>query len=161
MSAALERSRGQAAVEFALIVPVFVLLLLGIFDLGRAVYASSTLNNAAREGTRQGIVDQTAAHIRSRAAGHAVALGLADANVQVEFRNKEDSGGCAYLTNADTTDDAFVSTCLVRVRVNYTFTAVTPVIGNIVGAFAMNGESTMPIDVFCQEPTVASCPRGD
>lgn len=156
-----DRTRGQAAVEFALIVPIFVLLLLGIFDLGRGVYAWSTLNNAAREGTRQAIVDQTVAHIRSRAASHSVALGVADADVQIEFRDRTDTGPCSQLANADTGDDAFVNTCLVRVRVNYDFAPATPVIGNIVGALAMSGESTMSIDVFCQEPVVASCPRGE
>jgi Flp pilus assembly protein TadG len=156
-----ERTRGQALVEFALIIPIFVLLLVGIFDLGRGVYAWSTLNNAAREGTRQAIVDQTPAHIRSRAADHSVALGVDETDVVVEFRNKDDTGGCTELTNADPTDDPFVSTCLARVRVNYDFSAVTPIIGNIVGAFAMSGESTMPIDIFCKEPLIASCPRGD
>lgn len=155
-----DRTRGQAAVEFALIVPIFVLLLLGIFDLGRAVYASSTLNNAAREGARQAIVDQTVAHIRDRAVGHSVALGVSGGDVEVEFRDETNTGTCTQLTNADANDDVFVSTCLVRVRVNYTFSAATPVIGNIVGAFAMSGETTMPIDVFCREPVVASCPRG-
>lgn len=155
------RTRGQAAVEFALLVPIFILLLLGIFDLGRGVYAWSTLNNAAREGTRQAIVDQTVAHIRSRAAGHSVALGVADADVQVVFRDRTDTGPCTQLSNADTDDDAFANTCIVRVTVNYDFAPVTPVIGNIVGAFAMSGESAMRIDVFCQEPVVASCPRGE
>src|SRR5688500_16640261 len=95
-----ERSHGQALVEFALIIPIFVLLLVGIFDLGRGVYAWSTLNNAAREGTRQAIVDQTPAHIRSRAAQHSVALGVGPADVVVEFRNKDDTAGCTELTNA-------------------------------------------------------------
>ena len=161
MSFPRERTRGQALVEFAIIIPIFVLLLVGIFDLGRAVYAWSTLNNAAREGTRQAIVDQTPAHIRNRAAEHSVALGVDAADVVIEFRNRDDTGGCTELTNADPSDDVWASTCIARVRVNYDFSAATPVIGNIVGAFAMSGESTMPIDIFCQEPLIASCPRGE
>ena len=47
-----ERSRGQALVEFALVLPIFILILVGIFDLGRAVYVYSTVNNAAREAVR-------------------------------------------------------------------------------------------------------------
>ena len=42
--------RGQALVEFALVLPIFILLLVAIFDLGRAVFAYNTLTNAAREG---------------------------------------------------------------------------------------------------------------
>lgn len=52
-------SRGQALVEFALILPVLLLLLVGIFDLGRAVLASGTLTAAVREGTRYAIVHGT------------------------------------------------------------------------------------------------------
>jgi hypothetical protein len=47
---------GQALVEFALILPVFLLLAVGIFDLGRAVFQVNTLAYASREGTRYAIV---------------------------------------------------------------------------------------------------------
>jgi Flp pilus assembly protein TadG len=51
-----ERDRGQALVEMALMLPVLVLLLVGIFDLGRAVWLSNSLAMAVREGTRYGVV---------------------------------------------------------------------------------------------------------
>jgi TadE-like protein len=50
------RSTGQALVEFALVVPIFLVLLLGIFDFGRVVWASNSLASAAREGARFAIV---------------------------------------------------------------------------------------------------------
>jgi hypothetical protein len=43
---------GQALVEFALVLPVFLLVLFGLLDVGRLVYTSSTLSQAAREGAR-------------------------------------------------------------------------------------------------------------
>ena len=43
---------GQALVEFALVIPVFLLALVGIFDVGRMVYTNSALSQAAREGAR-------------------------------------------------------------------------------------------------------------
>ena len=49
-------SRGQALVEFALILPIFLILLFGIIDFGRYVYTANSLNNAAREGARIGSV---------------------------------------------------------------------------------------------------------
>ena len=49
-------SEGQALIETALVLPVLVLLLIGIFDLGRAVWLSNTLATAVREGSRYGIV---------------------------------------------------------------------------------------------------------
>ena len=50
------RGRAQALVEFALVAPIFFLLLFGIIDFGRYVYYVQVLNNAAREGTRYAIV---------------------------------------------------------------------------------------------------------
>jgi hypothetical protein len=47
---------GQSLVEFALILPVFLLLAIGILDLGRAVFQVNTLAYAAREATRFAIV---------------------------------------------------------------------------------------------------------
>ena len=49
--------RGQSLVEFALILPILLILLVGLFDLGRAVMLSETLNAAVREGTRHAIVN--------------------------------------------------------------------------------------------------------
>src|SRR3990172_8700424 len=49
-------ARGQALVEFALIIPVFILLMVGIFDLGHVVWANNALSNATREGARFAIV---------------------------------------------------------------------------------------------------------
>jgi hypothetical protein len=50
------RSRGQALVEFALVFPIFLLILFSIIDFGRYVYYVQILNNAAREGARYAIV---------------------------------------------------------------------------------------------------------
>ena len=44
--------KGQSLVEFALVLPLFVLLIVGVFDLGRAFFAYIAISNAAREGTR-------------------------------------------------------------------------------------------------------------
>jgi hypothetical protein len=43
---------GQGVVEFALVLPVFALVLFGLFDVGRLVYTNSALSQAAREGAR-------------------------------------------------------------------------------------------------------------
>lgn len=48
--------RGQALVEFALVLPVAVLLIVGLFDSARAVWLTATLAAATREGTRYAIV---------------------------------------------------------------------------------------------------------
>ena len=51
-----EHRRGQAVVEFALVLPVFLLLLLAAVEFGRAYLKLHILTNAAREGARMGML---------------------------------------------------------------------------------------------------------
>lgn len=46
------RARGQGLVEFALVLPVFMVILIGMVDLGRAIWANNSVANAAREAAR-------------------------------------------------------------------------------------------------------------
>jgi len=50
------RSLGQGLVEFAVVMPVFLMLLMGAVDLGRVVWATNSLASGAREGARFAIV---------------------------------------------------------------------------------------------------------
>ena len=50
-----EGERGQTVIEFALALPILLLLLVGIFDVARMVWYTNTLAHAAREGTRYAI----------------------------------------------------------------------------------------------------------
>jgi hypothetical protein len=50
------RTRGQALLEFALVLPIFLALLFMIVDFGRVVWATGSLSSAAREGARYAIV---------------------------------------------------------------------------------------------------------
>ena len=48
--------RGQALLEFALILPIFVVAILGMIDVGRAIWANNAVANAAREAARYAAV---------------------------------------------------------------------------------------------------------
>ena len=52
-----DRRMGQALVEFALVIPMFLLLLFIIIEGGRFILYYETLNNATREGARHAIVN--------------------------------------------------------------------------------------------------------
>jgi Flp pilus assembly protein TadG len=56
---------GQALVEFALLAPVMILILLAILAFGLVFSWQNVLNNAAREGARAGAVAKTDAQIKS------------------------------------------------------------------------------------------------
>ena len=53
----MTRDDGNSAVEFALVFPVFILMLLGIFETGRALWTQALLNYAVQTAARCGAVD--------------------------------------------------------------------------------------------------------
>ena len=52
----LKTQKGAAAVEFAIILPVLLILLFGIIEFGIILYDKAMITNASREGARAGIV---------------------------------------------------------------------------------------------------------
>lgn len=76
---------GQTMVEFALVLVFLMLIVLGIVDLSRAVYARNTIANAAREGARYAAThplpedeDEVEAHAK------ALVVGLDQSQLQVQ-----------------------------------------------------------------------------
>ena len=120
MSRASER--GAAAVEFALVAPILVLLILGIMEFGRAYNAQVSLTNAAREGVRVMAIsnDQTAAKTAAKNAAVSLNPPLADTNFT--------------FSPASCTSGAQMS-----VTINYTLSTLT----GIAGPFAMQGVGVM------------------
>jgi Flp pilus assembly protein TadG len=58
--------KGQALVEFTLLVPIFLLLLFAIVDFGMGFHAWITVTNSAREGARLGAVSAAQTDIMDR-----------------------------------------------------------------------------------------------
>jgi len=107
------RDRGSAAVEFALLLPVLLLIIFGVIDFGRAINAQITLTQAAREGARLASFGYSTSAVQTRAQN--AATGLSPVTVTV-------SSSCP--TGAGMGVDAVVQT-------SYQFSFITPV-----GAFA-------------------------
>lgn len=152
------RDRGQSLVEFALIFPVLVVILLGIFDLGRVVFAYNSLTNAAREGARLGIVNQSETMIKSRAIAQGQMVDSDAAAVEVFISNS---------TSAPDDDDCATAVrvaCTVLVRYESDFVAITPIISTLVGTITLTAESVEPVENVCGVPgalitSPALCPR--
>ena len=68
------RKRGQALVEFALIFPMFMLVLSGILDFGFALYSRMSVINASREGAHAAIIVPSVTTISSSSPGRAVSV---------------------------------------------------------------------------------------
>jgi Flp pilus assembly protein TadG len=109
------RKRGQTMVEFALILPIFILIIVVIFDFGRAVYYYNAIHNAAREGTRYGVIHPKVADygaIVARVKEYAVGLGVDNITVNVTQGPYENVGDFNNPT--------------IKVTVTYCFEPVTP-----------------------------------
>ena len=74
------RHRGSVAVEFAIVLPVLLMILLGLIDLGRVIWSYTTLLQAVQVSARCAVVDKihcgTATAVQSYAASHAWGLNL-------------------------------------------------------------------------------------
>ena len=58
----LKREDGAAAIEFAILLPILLLILFGIIEFGFALYGKEVITNASREGARYGIVIDSPRH---------------------------------------------------------------------------------------------------
>ena len=77
--------RGAAAVEFAFIVPLLIVLVLGIAEFGHAFQVQGTLSAAAREGVRLMALqnDPAAARAAVRDAAASLDPGITDAQITI------------------------------------------------------------------------------
>lgn len=77
--------RGASAVEFALLLPVLMIILFGIIEFSMALYRQAILTNASREGARLGIVQSnppiTTAAVNARIDTYLTAGGITPGNV--------------------------------------------------------------------------------
>jgi hypothetical protein len=74
--------RGQELVEFALILPVLLLITIGVLECGLLAYQYNTIGNAAREGARVGVVC-TNNDAAIEAATRAMTTGLNPSNLHI------------------------------------------------------------------------------
>jgi Flp pilus assembly protein TadG len=160
---ARDHARGQTLVEFALVFPIFVLMLFGLIDMGRYVYFSSTLSQAAREGARLASVEASWLGSTDPSCGTAGGP-VCPANVAT-LRNHVQvavnrmmapfppvATGSVYVNCANTapTGNWTTATCdspfpgaQVSVRVVSDFTVLTPAVSQIVGSLAGSASATM------------------
>jgi hypothetical protein len=126
------RDRGAAAVEFALVLPLLLLLVFGIIDFGRALNAQVTLTQAAREGARLVALNQPNVVSRTQAA----ATGLSGVNVTVVTGCPPPPGGPPPPPPPPGGPPPPGTDAVVQV--SYTFSFVTPV-GAIAGIIGGSG----------------------
>ncbi len=132
--------RGQALVEFALAIIVFLVLVMGIVDFGRGIYVYNGVSQAARE------VARTASVHPGSPLGSSSAV-TATTNTQKALVPGMQNPVFTCMTPG-TPPVTKASGCLpgdlVRVEVTAPFTVLTPLLGGL-GPFQMKGSSTIEI----------------
>lgn len=147
--------------------PIFLLLLFGVIDGGRYVFVNSTLSNAAREGARLGSVEASwrgstdascgavggpvcpadnvalLQHIRAAANRQMAPFGT----VSNVYLSCVASSGTPPTGNwTGTTCSSNASGGYLSVRVTYTWSALTPMVGNVMGDITSSASSTVFIN---------------
>ena len=81
--------KGASAVEFALILPILIILIFGIFEFAIAFNNYMTITHAAREGARRAAVDLFNPDLKDYIKEMAFPLALTDDDIVIEFEGDE------------------------------------------------------------------------
>jgi Flp pilus assembly protein TadG len=162
------RSAGQGLVEFALVLPVFMIALFGVFDGARLAYMNSVLSQSAREAARVtsveaawiGSTDPTCNTGAGPVCPASVSVLLAHANAAANRMVSPfatipvahtymscDVSGSSPTGNWTSQSCASGKTgSVVSIRVVMTYTAITPLIGQVIPSMSLTGSATMAIN---------------
>jgi len=150
------RSRGQAFVEFAILLPVMLLILLVAVDFGRLFFSYIQVNNAAREAASYAGIHAAdspfnlaayAAGADSAAAGETNAQGQrGEGGLTVDppfcFAPSKPTAGIGCDAASKFADGIGNQ---VTVRASLPFTFFTPIISGVVGVLPLSASATAPV----------------
>jgi Flp pilus assembly protein TadG len=156
------RSRGQALVEFSLVIPLILLLLLGTIDLGRAVYAYTTVAEASRQANRLAIVDQDVTRVRNEAVRYSFTLGVSHSDIDVCYKTPDSLERDCTQPAVDRCVPSGMyqrEHCLAIVTTRSSFAPMTPLVNSVVPSFTVSSTSIGPIEYACpNQIRTSTCP---
>jgi Flp pilus assembly protein TadG len=123
----MKSEKGQSLVEFALLLPVLILLLFGIIDFGRIFHAYLTIDHAGREAARTASIGKDITTVKNTAVSDASSIRLTADQVGVT------PGTLSSGTN-------------VTITITYPINFLTPVIGKIVGPLTLKNTTVMRVE---------------
>ncbi len=138
-----QEQRGAALVEFALTLPFLVLLIMGAFDLGWAVYINNSLAVAAREGARKSIVGVSSTGgptVTNDMICNQARRGLQGLTLNCIAGAPTDNTTPGIFINPGAMSDRGTGT-VVQVTVRYKYVPITPVISPMVPSGLMLSSS--------------------
>lgn len=144
-----QQFRAQTMVEFALVFPIAIFLILGFFDLGRAVFNFASLSNSVREATRYAIVHKEAVNGEAMSSGYTelkqkvfdYSFGIPASDITVDVTVTMQSG------SSETRDK-------ISITATYLFVPLTPRIKQILGdetGIRIEAQSTMLLEPISRD----------
>ncbi|MEO1994856.1 MAG: TadE/TadG family type IV pilus assembly protein [Planctomycetaceae bacterium] len=135
------RRRGASLVEFAFVLPVFLLIVLGIIEFGRAMMVSQLLTHAARESARASTLEGATNNSIT-----ALALNLLESSGNIE---EDDVTVTISVTpapgNSDPNNEVANATAgdLCQIQIYVPFSEVAYIPGNYLGGKLLRAACTM------------------
>jgi Flp pilus assembly protein TadG len=121
-------SQGAAAVEFALVLPLFIVLLFGVVEFGLIMDAKGIITHASREGARYGVVYRLTPKTK--------------ADIETYVQNYLQEAGFTGATVTATPGNPLS----VKVDYPYHFAALPAFIAGLSGPLTLSAETTMRME---------------
>ncbi len=132
-----KKERAQGMVEFALVIPLLLVLMLGIIEVGRLLFIYSSVNSASREAARYGSAAgepasfvkyyQDCVGIKAAATRIGVLAGIEDNNILISYDHGPNT--TVFQNTCPTADDQWVNLGdRIIVQVTTTFEPIVPLV---------------------------------
>lgn len=162
--------RGQALAEFAIVLPVLLLLLMGVFDFGRAIVMQTSLTNGVREGARLASVNQDKPTVTQRVLEQTF---MSSPTIAVDYFAPPANPAatptvpCGSFSGAGAVVDPPAKGCVIVVESSAPYRAITPIIGDLIGDIELGASTTSRVEFSCPRPddlsqpftVAAQCPK--
>lgn len=126
----LKNQRGQALVEFAIILPILLMLVMGILQFGMMLNSYLSIENASREGARAGVIGSSDVEIENLIIAASPSLDSNDLTVTVTPNEASRKSG-------DT----------LTVKVTYNYKLIVPIISSLFNnLIVLNGQTSMRVE---------------
>ena len=126
----LKNQEGQALVEFALILPILLLLVMGILQFGMMLNSYLSIENASREGARAGIIGSSDSEIKSTVIATSPSL---DPNIVIVTITPTEANRKSGET--------------LTVKVTYNYILNVPIISSLFNnVIELNGQTSMRVE---------------
>jgi Flp pilus assembly protein TadG len=129
--------RAASIVEFALVAPIFFIVVLGLIEIGRACMVTELLTEAARRGCRTGVIEGTSSgSIQKAATDYLTSVGISNESAGV-YVNDVPAGNTNIQGMPAYTEITVVVTVPIA---NATWTPIRWVNGSLSGQYTMRRE---------------------